>query len=348
MRRTTGQALGPALGPALALILLCFANGCSIGRPELLSQAPPLFDMEEPLELRAEPDDESAREALPSGSFTGIHAADRARSLDAMLEGGEGVLVERVVENSPADVAGVLPGDIVLEADVAGGTDTKPVILRWPSEWRALELAAAPGTKIALRIDRAAKEMDVELTTSPRARAPDRAAAERFREEDKVGIVVRTATEVEARAAGLGPGGGAVVVGLSRSSPWREVKGEDAHAGLVFGDLVARADGADIAHPQVLIDAIRAKERSSRMKLEIWRGPEHRTLELPVSARDRETREVSIPLLYSYTNDRGKSETSVLFGLYKHEKTKAAWRTRLLWLISFGRGDSDRLEEERS
>jgi len=26
-------------------------TGCSIGRPELLSQAPPLFDMEEPLEL---------------------------------------------------------------------------------------------------------------------------------------------------------------------------------------------------------------------------------------------------------------------------------------------------------
>ena len=38
----------------------------------------------------------------------------------------------------------------------------------------------------------------------------------------------------EARAAGLGPGGGAVVVGLSERSPWRA-------AGLRFGDLIVAA-----------------------------------------------------------------------------------------------------------
>jgi hypothetical protein len=56
--------------------------------------------------------------------------------------------------------------------------------------------------------------------------------------------------------------------------------------------------------------------------------------------------EVSIPFLYSYSNDRGHRETSLLLGLYLHESTKAAWKTRLLWFITFSGGDSDRLEEE--
>jgi hypothetical protein len=71
-------------------------------------------------------------------------------------------------------------------------------------------------------------------------------------------------------------------------------------------------------------------------------------VESHVSRRETEVHEFSIPLLYSYTNDRGHHETSFLLGLYKHESTKAAWKTRFLWFITFSGGDSDRLEEETS
>lgn len=50
-------------------------------------------------------------------------------------------------------------------------------------------------------------------------------------------------------------------------------------------------------------------------------------------------------MIYRYTNDRGAKETSLLFGLYAHERTSAAWRMTLLWLFSFGGGDADRLQE---
>ena len=334
--------------PGLFVGLFCclfLCGGCAIGRPDLLSEPPPLADMEEPLDLFVEPDDEELREALPPGSFTGIHAADRARSLDAMLQGGEGVLVASVVENSPADVGGVLAGDVILEARA----DTRTVAPSWPSEWRALELETPPGTRIDLVVDRAAKELELSLTTTPRARPAGREETERFREEEKIGIVVRTATEVEARAAGLGPGGGAVVVGLARGSPWREVRaGEDARAGLVYGDLIASIGGAEVSHPQVLIDAIRARDEGDEVEVGFHREGEMRTLALPVSARASHVREVSIPVLFNYTSDRGHSETSILLGLYKHERTRAAWRTRILWIIRFGAGDSDRLEEVRS
>jgi C-terminal processing protease CtpA/Prc len=323
-----------------ALFLLSIAVACSacelIPR-KLPRESPPLFDMEEPLELRAEPQDETERATLDPGSFTGIYTSDSRQSLDALMAEPEGVLVARVVENSPADVAGIEAGDLLLEARV-GDTTTA---LHWPSEWRKIELETKADAEIELVYDRAGAEMRAKLVTVKRARPTDRAEALRFREDEKVGVVVRNATEVEARAAGLGPGGGAVIVGLARSSPWRK-------DGLVHSDCITRVDGVEVAHPEVLLGAIRAADDDAKLELEYLRGGEMRHVEVHVSSRAQELTEFSIPLIFSYSDDRGHTETSFLFGLYSHESTKAAWKTRLLWFITFSGGDSDRLEEEQS
>jgi predicted metalloprotease with PDZ domain len=320
------------------LVLTLATSGCSLmGKRSLADAPPPLLDMEEPLELRAEPDDEAARTALETGSFTGIYVQNRAGSLDALAEDNEGVLVQRVVENSPADLAGVLEGDVILEVRT-GAHSVRP---KWPSEWRAVELEWPAGSSLDLVVDRAAVEIKLSFTTVPRVRAPERAPVERFREEKKVGVVVRTATEVEARAANLGPGAGAVIVGLSRASPWRA-------ASLKFGDLITRVDGVEVAHCQVLIDAILAKKSGESLALDVVSGDLHRQVSAPIGRREKELTEFSIPLLYSYSSERGHSETSILFGIYKHESTSAAWHTRILWFISFGGGEADRLAEEGS
>ena len=72
------------------------------------------------------------------------------------------------------------------------------------------------------------------------------------------------------------------------------------------------------------------------------------TVEAPLSQRARATREFSVPLVFSYENDRGASEWSAVLGLFHYRGTNAAWRFRLLWLIRFGRGDEDRLLESGS
>lgn len=321
----------------ILLALLGVTSGCSIMKPSLPMTPPPLVDMEEPLELREEPDDEAQREALPLGSFTGIYVRNQAGSLDEMSEDGAGVLVARVVENSPGDLAGVLEGDVIVEVHSATATTTP----KWPSEWRSIELAAPIGATLTLTVDRAAVERRLTLVTVQRARAADRTGIERFREEQKVGVVVRTATEVEARAAGIGPGGGAVIVGLARGSPWRA-------AGLQYEDLVVRVDGAEVAHPQVLIDAIRAGSAGDTLALDVLRGGRLMSVTAELSRRRGEVREVSIPFIYTYEFDRGRAETSILFGIFKHESTPAAWKTRLLWFIELGGGDADRLAEEGS
>jgi len=320
----------------LALLALS-SSACSFGARSLSREPPPLFDLEEPLELREEPADEARRAALDPGSFTGITAADARQSLDALEGEPDGVLVASIVENSPAHAAGLEVGDVLLEASVGG----RAVALKWPSEWRRLEIDTAPGTTIELRIDRAGLEIRASLATVVRVRPAERESAQRFREEEKVGVVVRTATEVEARAAQLGPGGGAVIVGLARGSPWRK-------DGLVYGDLVTAVRGEPCSHPEVLLDAIRATEEGQTLALEVLRNGRPLEIEARVTRRETEVHEISIPLLYSYSNDRGHRETSVLLGLYRHESTKAAWKTRILWIFSFSGGDSDRLEEEES
>ena len=68
-------------------------------------------------------------------------------------------------------------------------------------------------------------------------------------------------------------------------------------------------------------------------------------LRLSVSERARETRSIRVPLLFSYDKQTDSSKTSILLGLFRFRKTRAAWDVRLLWLVSFGGGDADRLEE---
>lgn len=329
VRRHDPRRLPRALATLGALTLVGW--GCRAAPPE---QAPPLATMEEPLALFAEPDDEAARQALDPGAFSGVVVADARDSLDALLSEPEGVRVERVVENSPGAAAGLEPGDVLYELEGPRGR----VELHWPSDWRGAELAGAAGETWELALDRAGRESTARLTLVARIAPAERDEVERVREEERVGVVLRGATEVEARAAGLAPGAGAVVVGLSLDSPWRA-------GGLVFGDLITHVDGAVVAHPAALVDRVRTADADAQLALDVRRGAETFQVALPLSRRARETTHVSVPLLFSYEREREASTTSALLGIFRLRRTRAAWDCRLLWFLSFGRGDADRLVE---
>jgi C-terminal processing protease CtpA/Prc len=129
-----------------------------------------------------------------------------------------------------------------------------------------------------------------------------------------------------------------VVVGLSLDSPWRA-------GGLVFGDLITHVDGEPVAHPEQLVDRVRTADADARLALDVRRGEQVFAVSLPLSRRERETSHVHVPLLLRYEREREASTTSLLLGLVRVRRTSAAWDARLLWFISFGRGDADRLVE---
>ena len=314
----------------LILSLLALA-ACGTTLP---TASPPLADIDEPLDLRAEPADETQRQQLPAGAFSGLRVDDARDTLAAKLDAPSALRIVEVVENSPAQAAGLQVDDVLLEVTVAG---QPPKALQRPSEWRQLELDTPPNSQLVLIVDRAGREARAELTLAPRLRAAARQNTERFREEARVGVVLRTATEVEARAANLGPGGGAVIVGLSRGSPWRSV-------GLQFGDLITAVDGTAITHPDTLLAVLRDPGKQT-VQLTVRRGDATSTLDAPLSQRAGELNSFSLPILFSYESKRGRTEWSLLYGLLGYQSTAAAWDFTLLWLISFGGGDADRLLE---
>lgn len=311
------------------------APGCAFGSGELAKSSPPLRAMEEPAAWLTEPADELERAALDPGTFSGIEIGEARASLDALLEAPEGLGIVRVVENSPAAIAGVAAGDLLFRARRL--PDGAPIELAWPSDWRAVELESKPGDDVELELDRAGSMRLARLTLVARVRPAERIAAARLREDQRAGIVVRAATEVEARAARLAPGAGAVVVGMTRESPWRA-------AGLRFEDLIVSVDGTPVAAPDVLIRSVLTAEGDT-LRLGLLRGGETLELTAPLSRRAQELHEISFPFLFSYERQREESETRALLGLFQLRRTPAAWSLRLLWFIRFSGGDSDRLVE---
>jgi hypothetical protein len=114
-----------------------------------------------------------------------------------------------------------------------------------------------------------------------------------------------------------------------------------------FEDLILAVDGVPVAHPQIVLDLVRGAKSEARLRLSIARGAQRLEIETRVSERESETSEIFIPILFSYERVRGESETSILLGLIRFRSTAAAWDGRLLWFISFGGGDADKLEKVR-
>ncbi len=318
--------------PLLALLAL---GGCRLSPSGPPTQAEPLEDMELSRTRFAMPHDEQQRQDLPRGAFTGVQLGDSRQTLEERLAAPEGVLVTGVVENSPAVAAGLQAGDILLEASTDG---VEPQTLSWPSDWYRLEQTASAHAGIDVLYDRAGRDRKAVIKPVARISPPERLPGNRYREEQKVGIVVRNASEVEAHQAGLTRGEGAVVVGLARTSPWRR-------AGLLLGDLIIEVNERPVKNPQELLGAINDLSLSDEVRILVFRDAKEVALQSTVSRRKRKTADVTIPLLYTYENKRGIRKSSVLLGLYRERKTAVAAEYTVLWFISWTVGDSNRLEQ---
>jgi hypothetical protein len=334
----------------VVFLILC---ACQSAVP---NESPALINMEEPLELFQEPIDEALRLDLPQRTFSGIELSNAPASLDSQFGGASapGLEILGLVKNSPATLANLEVGDLLLEAKYleAGKAITRE--LQYASDWRAIELEQPAGSSIDLLLDRAGRESHTVLILATRNVPVERVAVARFREEQRSGIVVRTATEVEARAVGMAPGAGAVVVGLSARSPWRP-------AGLRFGDIVTRVDAVPVAHPQVLLDALRSAPEDGSIELTYHRPATQTTgittdqqlgfgaamtVRIPVTHRVRALRELDVPLLFHYERSgHERTDWSALLGILQYKHTPAAWRFRLFWLFRMGAGDTEQLTE---
>ncbi|RMF57010.1 MAG: DegQ family serine endoprotease [Calditrichaeota bacterium] len=168
----------------------------------------------------------------------------------------EGVLIADVVEDSPADKAGIKEGDVVIKLN--GKPVTNSAQLR-------NEIAATrPGTKVKLTVlrDGDEKTITVELGTLE----PEKVSPESQEKVQKLlGIQVEPLTSELAQQYGLKSSlKGVVVTTINPNS-------NAARAGLREGDLIMQVNKKDIESMQDFLDAIKDVKRGDTILFKVMR-----------------------------------------------------------------------------
>ena len=171
-----------------------------------------------------------------------------------------GIVVNSVVDDSPADRAGLEAGDLITHfrgAAIEAEQDEDLGILQ------RMVAAVSPGEEVALRTIRDGKprELEIEIGTQPTVE-PDEA-------ESDLGFYVQEITANLARAHRLATESGAWVYFVERGSPASE-------AGLLIGDVIQRIEDREIEDLSDFREAMDAVASLPRFLITSRRGEETR------------------------------------------------------------------------
>ena len=188
-------------------------------------------------------------------SYLGVMLQDVDRNLaDAYkLPKPEGSLINQVSPKSPAEKAGLKPGDVILKLDGNSISRTSDLIYRLNR--------IAPNQTIQLEVLRDDKIRTISATLSV---APDDtpAAEDKNNPTNGLGMNIRDLTEAE--QSRLNVNGGALV---------REVKrgGLASLSNLVAGDVIVQVNSTPVANSQAFAKAIAALPKNSVARIVIIR-----------------------------------------------------------------------------
>jgi len=305
------------LAQCAASLLAALATGCiSVVEPvgdEALA-ATPGWEA-----LAADPT--TASSAAP---FTGLELAEElAGGLDA-LEFLPGLRVAAVVAGSPAEGAGIAPGDRALRVD--------GVELRSLEQWHALLEAAAPAARLALELERGGALAHTDVAVVRRSSAALR-PADRFVERRRLDCIARTVM------AGAAPGG--VGVRLEEIGARSVLRG----AGLRAGDVLVELDALPLAGVQDLFRRVAAAPAGATLQFTLLEPDgARRAAVVQLPRPERHLTEISLWPLFSWseTPDERKGEVVIgdlwLIWLFRREHDGDAYRTSILRFLSWESG----------
>lgn len=164
-----------------------------------------------------------------------------------------GVLVADVIEDSPAEKAGLRDGDIILEVDGdEAGTN---------SRFRNRVSMLAPGTKVTLTVFREGKELDVRVSigTFPKDEAVRMATPDLL---DAFGFSVRDLAPELARRFGYEFDEGVIVVSVESGSPAFD-------AGIQPGNLILEVNHQAVSGTDGFYRAIAGSAKTGRALLRV-------------------------------------------------------------------------------
>jgi serine protease Do len=156
-----------------------------------------------------------------------IQEVDQSLAESFGLPKPEGALVSSVEKGSPADRAGIEPGDVILKMDGKSIVES--------ADLPALVGDAKPGSKASLEIVRKGAHKDVEVTLGRMKDVKLAGNANTQAEKGRLGLAVRPLDADERQQAGVE--NGLMVEGVA---------GPAARAGIQPGDVILQVNGTPI------------------------------------------------------------------------------------------------------
>ena len=197
-----------------------------------------------------------------------------AMGLDEDLEG---VLINQVLDDTPAQAAGLENGDIILQINGEPVDD--------PRELTRRVGAFAPGDRVAFRILRGERErtIRVELTERPETDAPSQSSPADAGAAAQFGLALSAPDEAEREALEL-EGRGLLVEGVRPGS-------EASEKGLRPGDVILEAGGRDlntVSDFEAAVEDARERDRRALLVFVVSQNGQRRyaALEMPSQETD--------------------------------------------------------------
>jgi serine protease Do len=206
-----------------------------------------------PIDLANRIKDQIVRDGKVEHAKLGVAVQDVNQSLaDSFgLERPEGALVANVEKGSPAERAGLKPGDVIRSANGRAIVSS--------GDLPAIVGLSAPGERLALEVWRQGQKVQL---TAELARASDKvatASAPEAADGGRIGLALRPLAPEERQQSGLRAG---VVV--------EDVAGPAAAAGVEAGDIVLAVNGTPVATVEQVKAAVAKSQKS--VALLIQRG----------------------------------------------------------------------------
>lgn len=175
------------------------------------------------------------------------------------LNEAKGILVSQVNKGSPAERAGIKPGDVIVRYD---GKDVANV-----RQLRNMVANTAPNSKASVSVVRNGKEQNIAVTIGTQAtEAPTRGESSQPSPDQlsKLGLSVHNLTPKMARELGLDIQGGVLIVDVADGSP-------AALAGLQKGDVIVEANRKSVTTVGELAQILDKSKDSGQALLRVVR-----------------------------------------------------------------------------
>jgi len=232
------------------------------------------------LNLPAEAKKDTAKKGWLGVSIQDVDE-DLKEALD--LKSTEGVLVNEVMEDSPAEEAGIKKKDVIIKYKGKKVKDAGD-LTTWVLETK-------PGEEVRIEIIRDGKKKKPKVIIGKQPKSysllygedwdftPGRQSFYFGGKRGYLGVVLEGLSEQLGEYFGVKDGEGALITEVEEDSPAEK-------AGLKAGDVIVKIDGEEIEDPGDVVEVVMDKEEGDKVKINVLRNKKKKTFTLEVAERE--------------------------------------------------------------